>query len=311
MTASATISVEIELGWGFHDKRPPSEVPELSDDGEAERAALRRLLALCDEYEVPITFNVVGHLLLDSCDGTHDGPHPDGWFDRDPGTDAEADPLFYAPEVVDWIRDASVDHEICTHTFSHVLCDEVDPAVVDWELDRAGELHDERVQSLVPPRHRDPPRDVLRTHGIESLRLPVDETPPTGAIGRYRYVLGREHPVGRTELADGIVETRTSPVMTLTSTTLSKGVAAPHPAFRILPERLRARRQRTFLLDGLQRAVDRDEHVHYWTHCYNLAHESQWPPIRALFESLETRTVEGTIDALTMRELPDDPVKPV
>lgn len=303
MTASATISIEIELGWGFHDQRPPSEVPELSGDGEAERAALRRLLNLCDEFDVPITFNVVGHLLLDSCDGSHDGPHPEGWFERDPGTDVATDPLFYAPEVVDWIRDAAVDHEICTHTFSHVLCDEVVPGVVDWELARVDDLHDESIESLVPPRHRDPPRDVLRSHGIEALRLSVDESPPTGAIGRYRYMLGRSHPVGRLEFVDGVLETRTAPVMTLTSTALSKGVAPPHPAFRVLPQRLRSRRQRSFLLDGLDRAVDRDEHIHYWTHCYNLAHESQWPPIRDLFDALERRVSEGAIDVRTMREL--------
>lgn len=303
MSGEVTISVEVELGWGFHDLAPPEDVPELSDDGREERAALDELLSLCDEHGIPISFDVVGHLLLDSCDGNHPGPHRDGWFDADPGTDVEADPLFYAPDLVAAIREADVDHELCTHTFSHVLCDEVDPAVLRWELDRVSEVHPEDVVSMVPPRHREPPRDVLRDHGISVLRTPVEERRPEDPIREYAWTLRREHPVTDPVERDGVLETRSSELMTLTATHLSRGVAAPHPAYRVIPERLRMRRQERFLRSGLDRAERQDSSVHYWTHLYNLANDSQWPPIRGLFERISERRSQGLVDVATMRQL--------
>lgn len=307
MAGTATISVEIELGWGFHDGADPRDVRELSADGRAERAALAWFLEACDDAGVPVTFDVVGHLLLESCDGRHDGPHPDGWFARDPGTDAATDPLFYFPDVVETIRDADVDHEICTHTFSHVLLDEVGDEVVDWELDRVGELHDEAVVSLVPPRHRKPPYDVLRDHGIEVVRRADAERIPSGPIGRFRWTLGRDHPLDDVRTVDGLVETRTSPMMTLTSTALSKGVAPPHPAFRALPERFRRRRHEQYLRDGLERAIATDRHVHYWTHLYNLANEAQRGAVEAFLDAVERSRDDASLGVLRMADLADRP----
>lgn len=300
MPGSATISVEIELGWGFHDKADPREVAELSDDGQTEREALEWFLDACDDAGVPVTFNVVGHLLLESCDGRHDGPHGAGWFDRDPGTDAETDPLFYAPEVVELIRDADVDHEICTHTFSHVLLDEVSDAVIDWELTESQELHDENVVSLVPPRHRKPPYDVLREHDIEVIRQPVDETPPSSTVEWFLWALTRDHPLDRPQTFDGVVETRTSSFMTLTATYLSSGVSQPHPAYRVLPRRFRKRIHENFLLSGLDAAIRGDSHIHYWTHLYNMAHDAQRQPLRNL---LETMAQKEDAEILRMADL--------
>ena len=303
MTTTARISVEIELGWGFHDKKPPSAVAELSDDGSAERAALQWLLDLCDEFEIPITFNIVGHLLLDSCDGNHDGPHTDGWFDRDPGTDVDTDPLFYFPNVTEKIRATDVDHEVCTHTFSHVLCDEVSEEVLDWEFERARETHENNFVSLVPPRHRKPPYDTLRRNEIKVIRLATNDQPPTSAERRYVWNLRREHPLDTPMENDGVVETHTSPFMTLTAPYLSRGVSSPHPAYRVIPQQVRQRIHERFLLSGLKAASKKNANIHYWTHLYNLAHESQWVTVRQLFSEMSVRS--GEVDTLTMCELAD------
>lgn len=300
MTGSATISVEIELGWGFHDRTDPASADEISEDGEAEREALDWFLAACDDAGVSVTFDVVGHLLLDTCDGAHDGPHAPDWFDRDPGTDADRDPLYYFPDVVDRIRSADVDHEVCTHTFSHVLCDEASDEVVAWELRRCRELHGEEFVSFVPPRHRPPSRDVLRQHGIEFLRLAVDEEPPSNPAMRYLWSYTRDHPLHRPEEVDGLVETRTSPFMTLTASHLSRGVAEPHPSFRVVPRALRQRIHRRFLIGALDAVAELDSNVHYWTHLYNLAHRNQRAPVRALLDSLDHR---GDVGVRRMREL--------
>lgn len=103
--------MEVELGWGVHDL---GTYDHLSPDARVERAYLRRLLARCEETNIPILFNVVGHLLLDGCDGNHAGPYPSNWFDADPGTNLETDGLFYAPDIVDQIAASPVAHELCS-----------------------------------------------------------------------------------------------------------------------------------------------------------------------------------------------------
>jgi hypothetical protein len=61
MTGTITLSLEIELGWGLAQF---NKLDTLSDDRRQETDHLRRLLTLCDELSVPITFDIVGHLLL-------------------------------------------------------------------------------------------------------------------------------------------------------------------------------------------------------------------------------------------------------
>ncbi|WP_178917751.1 polysaccharide deacetylase [Natronomonas gomsonensis] len=303
MAGQVTISLEVELGWGFHDLAPPSDIPELSDDGKAERAALERLLELCDEFEIPISFDVVGHLLLNTCSGNHKGPHPEGWFDADPGTNVDRDPLFYAPDLIEAIRESNVDHEICTHTFSHILCAEVSRDVVDWELSKVEEVHPESLTSMVPPRHSDPPRDVIEDHGISVIRMPFDEARPSNPIREYLWTLLRNHPVGDPVDIEGITETRSSSLMTLTATYLSRGVANPHLAYRVLPRRMRQAHHEQFLLSGLKRAVRDDTSIHYWSHLYNLANESQWPPIETFIKTLANHHKANEISIVPMRGL--------
>lgn len=120
MPGSAIFSVEVELGWGYHDLQRPNKYAALSENREAKTEPLERLLGLCHRLNIPITFDVVGHLLLDDCPGTHGGEYPADWFGADLGTDVESDPLLYAPDLVKMIEAAEVDHEICTHTF-HTL----------------------------------------------------------------------------------------------------------------------------------------------------------------------------------------------
>jgi len=291
MTGTATISVEIELGWGFHDRVNPYETPELSNDGRKEREALEWLLQLCDEARVPVSFDIVGHLLLESCDGTHDGPHENGWFERDPGTDEERDPLYYFPGVVDVINDAEVEHEICTHTFSHILCDQVSDEVLAWELQRSRELHDENFISLVPPRHRKPTMAALRENDINVVRIANEEQIPSNLVTRYVWNYMRDHPLHTPEMVDGVIQTKTSPFMTLTASHLSRGVSEPHPSFQIVPCQLRQKSHKRFLISAMEAAVSKQSHVHYWTHLYNLAHEAQRRPVQSFLKNLGDSSV--------------------
>jgi len=307
MPAPVTLSVEIELGWGHHDK--PGEYQALSEDRRAETEALRRLLAVCDDHEIPITFGVVGHLLHHSCDGVHEGPHPDGWFAADPGTDVETDPHFYAPDLVEMIREAEVDHEVATHTYSHVLCDEIGTDVVDWELERVRSVHAsnglESPVSFVPPGHRTPPFRTLIDHDLVITRSPFSQDGPSVGtpFSTFLWILARRHPVGQTIDEDGIVKTFCTPYPSLTANHLPIGQRSPHSAFSVIPKRLRRRLQRRFLRRGVKRAIERDAAFHGWTHLYNMANSDQMAVVRDFLQTLSKRREANSIDVLTMADL--------
>jgi len=149
------------------------------------------------------------------------------------------------------------------------------------------DLHDEAVASLVPPRHRIPSYNVLRRHDIEVVRLASEaERPPTSDLKRFLWTLTRDHPLDRPEANSGIVETQTSPLVTLTAPYLSKGVSDPHPAYRMLPKSVRQRKHTDFLTEGLTAAKSETASVHYWTHLYNTAHENQRKPIASFLAAL-------------------------
>lgn len=188
-SGTVVISLDAELGWGFHDHEslPAERVAEA-------RGAWRFLVDLLEEHEIPATWAVVGHLFLAECDGVHTD-HPAGaeWFARDPGgrydPDNEAGPVddagttddldsrsnWFGRDLIDAIRDGDVDHEIGSHTFSHVEFGKPDTSreVAATELERSVAVAAERgieLDSLVFPRNSVGHRDLLRDHGFSSYR---------------------------------------------------------------------------------------------------------------------------------------------
>lgn len=170
------VSLSIELGWGMHDR---GEYSHLSNDRTRESTALKRLLDLSDTHEIPITFAVVGHLFHDDCSGHHRGPYPDTWWSEDPGTDRFTDPLFYAPDLVKEIENRPVNHEIATHTHSHILADETTNEELAFELSEVEEVHTEfgipSPSSIVMPRHQHPDYSIVADHGIDTIRRPIGD----------------------------------------------------------------------------------------------------------------------------------------
>lgn len=165
---SVVISVDAELGWGFHDLDPPSTTRV-----EVGRAGWRTLLDVFERYDVPATWAVVGHLLLAGCDGRHaDHPTPDGWFDTERGAWADRPELRCAPDLVADTAASPVGHEIGCHTFSHVLFGETTGEVAAAELAaaRAAAPPGIEYETFVFPRNAVGHRELLADHGFTCYR---------------------------------------------------------------------------------------------------------------------------------------------
>jgi len=129
-------SADLELAWSWRYSKP---YPRLSM-AKKDRENLPVILRVFDQHNIPITFATVGHLFLECCerDPRNGLPHPNmprplcyfeneyakwergDWYQHDPCTNVEENPLWYAPDLIHKILGSEVKHEIGTHSFSHI-----------------------------------------------------------------------------------------------------------------------------------------------------------------------------------------------
>jgi peptidoglycan/xylan/chitin deacetylase (PgdA/CDA1 family) len=290
---TVVISVDAELGWGFHDLHSPP-----ADRVEYARTGWLRLLSLFDAFDVPATWAVVGHLFLDSCDGVH-ATHPasEGWFDRECDAWADRPELRFADGLIARIREADADHEIGCHGFSHVLFDDDATghglALAEVRRSAAAAGHD--FDSFVFPRNRPGHRAALAEAGIDCYRGPapaesLDDTPlrPVAKLGRG--LLGRTPPLVTPARDDeGLVDVPASMYLF--------GFEAPA---RSLVEPLtgdpvvrRARR-------GIDAAAATGGLLHLWLHPNNLTYDRHVRRMCAVLEHVAARRDAGDVVVETM-----------
>lgn len=164
------ISHEIELAWGVH---PIRAYNRLSKDGKREREALKRLLSIYRNYNMSVTWAIVGHLFLDRCSGDHPISYTSNWFEDDPGTCLKDAPLWYGRDIVEEILSDPQNHEIASHSFSHVPFNHCSREVAEFEIGRCREIAKEfniKLKSFIFPYNAPGHLDLLPKYGFETFR---------------------------------------------------------------------------------------------------------------------------------------------
>ncbi|ELY49379.1 polysaccharide deacetylase [Natronorubrum sulfidifaciens JCM 14089] len=130
-----------------------------------------------DRYSIPATWAVVGHLLLDECQGTHpDHPASDtGWFESDPGGSEATNERWFGSTLIEAIDEADTDHELGCHSFSHVLfdSDQITTEIAEAELQQCEAIareHNLSFSSFVFPRNIIGFRELLPKYGFRAYR---------------------------------------------------------------------------------------------------------------------------------------------
>lgn len=170
VNATVVLSLDAELRWGVHDC---DEIPETRVSHA--RESWEYLLDLFEEYGIPATWAVVGHLFLQRCDGIH-SDHPAGreWFPRD-GRERVPDSDWFGRGLITAVRDSEIDHEIGSHSFSHVefgkqtVSREVAEAELECSVDAAKDCG-VTLESFVFPRNSIGYRELLPAHGFSCYR---------------------------------------------------------------------------------------------------------------------------------------------
>lgn len=127
------LSFDVEFVWGFIENVTIDKW--MLKSVEKVREILDPLLRLIGDYNVPVTWAIVGHLFLDHCD-CEGVPHPNmprpdykwfegDWYKYDPCSDISSAPHWYGRDIVEKIiqfaKESTVDQEIGCHSFSHQM----------------------------------------------------------------------------------------------------------------------------------------------------------------------------------------------
>lgn len=297
---TVVISLDAELAWGFHDL-----AGHASARVDKARADWLELLDLFDEFKIPATWAVVGHLLLDECDGTHaDLESSDGWFARDPGGTADESSDWFAPDLIEAIRDAKMNHEIGCHGFSHV---EFGDRATTREI-AAAELRESRrvasgrdidLKSFVFPRNNVGHREQLEEYNFTCYR---GNTParwydgtPIRPIGKaISMAAGRSPPpIVQPEVDEyGLVNVPAS-LYLFTFEGLPKRIIEQATGDPIV-------RQAKLGIDG---AVESDKVFHAWLHPNNLSKKEDVDRIRKILEYIQEKREMTGLDVQTMGQV--------
>ena len=155
-TGKLTISIDLELAWGFWDILTP-EI--LRQSAAVERPICHKLLELFDRYHVPVTWAVVAAVL--------DRASAQGR----PGDQAS----WYAPEIIERIRAAKTPHEIGSHGGRHLYYDRMSADAADEDLAFIKQVHRDNglaLDSFVFPRNAVGHLDLLARAGLRTFRGP-------------------------------------------------------------------------------------------------------------------------------------------
>lgn len=233
--------------------------------------------------------------------------YPNGWWEEYENADEDLSRLFHAPDLIEAIRDAEVDHEFSTHTFSHIMVDEVSEGCFRYECKQVQDIYDtwgiDQPVSFVSPRHRQFDSEVLTDHDIRVVRVPdPEQSSPSTVVSLW--VLSRKHPVKKPQVEDGLLKTYSSSYPSLTySGVLPKGQVEADPQFQYIPLKARQYLHQRYLRDSVKRASKQDSNAHLWTHLWDMANEAQWKPIETFIKWLGERAETDDVDILRMKEL--------
>ncbi len=289
---SVVLSLDAELGWGFHDLEDPPE-----NRVESGRRGWSVMVDLLDEFDVPATWAVVGHLMLEDCDGRHaDHPAPPGWFRRERGSWADREELRFGPDLVTDVLEADTDHEFASHSFSHVLFgdERTDRELASAELRRATEIADDwgqTVDSFIYPRNDVAHREVLAEYGVSAYR---GKSPTRdGVRGVFDSTVRDQSMLVQPELDEyGLVNVPASQFLF--------GFEGPA---RTVAESIWTDPMLEVARRGIDEAARSDGVFHMWLHPNNLTSERDDRRMRAILAHLERRRSAGDLTVETMGEV--------
>jgi len=171
------ISLDTELLWGPTGIGPLNYVKK---SGTEIRKKISILIDIFEKYKIPVTWAIVGHLFLESCDketcltarNMNKYGYKRQWY-VDPYSNIKQDPLFYGKDIIEEILSNSINHEIGYHSFSHPRFIEISREMAEDEIKESKKIEKEwgiKFSSFVFPVNEIAYVDILKENGFKIYR---------------------------------------------------------------------------------------------------------------------------------------------
>ena len=276
------VSLDFELYWGLRDHTPLSACRERL---LGVRQAVPEMLKLFEQYEIEVTWAVVGFLFADGRESlmkalpeslpTYENEKLSPYSHLESlGDDEQSDPFHFAPSLISLIANTP-GQEIATHTFSHFYCCEsgATPEQLRYDLQAAKQIsaqHGHACTSIVFPRnqYKESSLPTLQEMGIGAYR-------PSKQHWAYKPVASSEQHMARrgVRFADAYLPLTGEDVVSLAGPPTPPGLIAVPASrfFRPYSPRLRnldpIRIWR--ITRDMTRAARSERLYHLWWHPHN------------------------------------------
>lgn len=295
------LDIEVELAWGIIDQTIDKEA--LRKAAISVRKHLGEILRLLDKYNIPVTWGIIGHLILDRCQCTAgEVPHSEmprpaykwirsDWYQNDPCKTLDEEPAFYGKDIVDKIvkhaLEAPNTHDIACHSFSHQIFGDQGCSKVVAEAEVASCLnlleknYEIRPSVFVFPRDSVGHLGILRREGFVAFRGPISRVIgyPQNKDGKWNFIreyvsnavylasfyLGAPPPVTDAKTENGLINIPAS---------------LCYNKKPLIPLELIVRKAKK----GIDRAVEEKKIMHLYTHLINFGTA---PDVKAFIEGFE------------------------
>ncbi len=255
MSGALCISIDLELAWGIWDRLDDAY---LDNCAELETRIVTSLLGLFERHDISVTWAFVARLLErddTACARTRHGER-----------------VWYAPHLIEAIRQSRVAHELGSHAYAHRYFSMLSRADAEAELASARRVHVAAglpFDSLVFPRNDIAHLDVVAASGLRVYRgldrgwFMTARRRGGKTAGRLAHLVDKALPIAPesiepTRRSDGLVE--------LPSSLLLLGRAGMR---RVIPPRLMVEKAKR----GLAAARDSGKTFHLWFHPSNFYDE--------------------------------------
>lgn len=298
-----TLSLDFELIWGTVD------LFGAEGFGRACRAerevVIDRLLDLLAEFDIAATWFIVGHLMLDKCDGRHEeivrpahAWHRGDWFKHDPGGTETDAPEFLGRSLVEKILACRVRQEVGCHSFSHAIFGDAGCSREAAESELAACVKAAAdlgvtMRSFAFPRNMVGHLDLLGRYGFDCYRGPEPEwrgwqyapSPLRRAWNFTQVLFAARPPVVLPEEGGGLLNVPASMLY-----------FPAHGVRRHVPHSLRVKRA----LKGLDAAARRKRVFHLWFHPTNFAEQTEemFAGLRQVFERVASLRARGELSVM-------------
>lgn len=300
---SVVVSVDAELAWGFHDLFPLSAEREQRMTQVRDR--WKTLVDLFDQYDISATWAVVGQLLAKDPSQYHE-QHPisEEWFETAQENYKHNPEWWRGTELIRTIEAADANHEIGSHSFSHVVFSEVPEEIALAESRFSKQIGvDNGIDfiSFVFPRNKIDHEHVLSETGFTCYRGERPNTTPQlpglqgmAMLGRYITGQAQPPPVKPTIDEHGLVNIPASMYLGGFRDWPWSTLAAIHsdPGARLAKL-------------GINRACEETKLFHLWLHPNDLTDRRYIKRLRDVFSHISTKRQRGELRVETMGEIAD------